>query len=491
MVCALVVGMSLGYVIGRVGARSGSANDGMTLSAASTLVAAPADTVADRAGSTAPATQGAERSTSDQLRWLAGLSSATRRAYEAETFFASLGAEVMPGLFQMIREMPPSFAREELLGRLFLRWGQLDGPRATQEAARLPLRERMSGKFFAYEGWAKLDPHAAWASGRAMAMDNVGMSYSCFLPLREMARSDLPTAFKEANGLENRMLREQARMAIIEGAADNGSLETLIQSALHLNDPSARTTWLQDVFKRWATLDPSQPLAVLPGMTDPEQARSAMSGFIAGWSEADPSGAIDYILDNPDNPLLEGSLKAAMGNSFTWGESDFRSVIESARMHGKLDDLAPNLMGPMAASHPTLAMEAAQACADEETRLSCVTHALAVWAENDFPAAARSFEAMPSGLSKATAFSGISHTALRQPGGPDTLVRWMQDFSGDDRVKVATHLANALKAYQYNPPKPLETAALSALTRAVLDTPDLPPDIREKTLKLIDPAVGP
>src|SRR5690606_20410263 len=206
--------------------------------------------------------------------------------------------------------------------------------------------------------------------------------------LRELSRIDLALAMREVATLPGRG-RYPGRFSIVDAASEDGRLDAVLQAAMQLDEPEEKEAWLQGIFHRWGATETDAPMAAMRSIEDPVLAQKAMAGFMAGWSEQDPRGAIEFALDHLQDPLVENSLATVFGNTVhSMPGAEIQAVLDTVRERGALATIAPKMVMPLATFQPELAAELALEVPDARQRSQLISNTVVQWAHNDFPAAA-------------------------------------------------------------------------------------------------------
>jgi len=260
----------------------------------------------------------------------------------------------------------------------------------------------------------------------------------------------------------------------------NAQLNVTPTRSTTLASAAERGAWIKEVFTRWGSVDTDAPMNALKTITDQELARSAMTGLLTGWGELDPSGALDYALENRADPLVSGALGPVIRSAIRYAtEPELRTMMASVVEKGALEGIAQDAIMPIAMSYPKLAIELATSLTDERQRSMQVSGTLAMWGRNDFTAAAAYYDGMPNSPAKMAAFSAISSQALQQDDGGTTVARWLNDLAGADRTRAA----QSLIGMQSNRPVAIKPGAAIAVAQAIAATPGLNADMLERANK--------
>jgi hypothetical protein len=237
--------------------------------------------------------------------------------------------------------------------------------------------------------------------------------------------------------------------------------------ARELEDAQQREEWISRIFSRWGETDSGAPLQAMREMSDQGVARKAMEGFLQGWMQADPTGAIDYAIANHAEPLVTDAVGPLMGNAFFQGtrEENYELAARIAEA-GLLDKAAPRMISAVTMSDPELALHMASLVSDPESSETLTRNAISQWAFHEFDAASAYVNQMPASDLKTRTIGVVSFAAMRREGGGAQIAAWMQDIpAGKERTKVVEQLL-AAAVNPHAEPKPGFLASLKEITTA-------------------------
>ena len=382
----------------------------------------------------------------DQFAELLKIDSPTTRAYKLEQLFASMALEDAPDILASILAVENARDRSRLVGPFFKQWGKLDGPGAVAKAKELFGRDKRSAMSSAMTGWAEKDPFAAWEVAKEQVPGASPYTASQFSGVvTELAKRDLHAAFAAYAIADNRWSRSRIQYSLMEAAFETDQVPALVSMARELGDSQEREEWISHIFNRWGETDTGAPLEAMRGISDQVMAKKAMEGFLQGWMQADPTGAIDYAIANHAEPLVTDAVGPLMSSAFFQGTRDENYEL-AARIAeaGLLEKAAPRMLAAVAMSDPRLALHMASLVSDPEASEAFTQNAIATWAFNEFDAASAYVSQMPASDLKTRTIGVVAWSAMRREGGGAQIAAWMQDVpAGKERTKVVERLLAA------------------------------------------------
>jgi hypothetical protein len=266
----------------------------------------------------------------------------------------------------------------------------------------------------------------------------------------ELAKRDLNAAFAAYAVADNRWGRLRMQHSLMEAAFDSEQVPELLNRARELGDSQEREEWMSNIFRRWGETDTGPPLEAMRGISDPGMAKKAMEGFLQGWMQADPTGAIDYAIAKHKEPLVTDAVGPLLGSAFFQGtrEENYDLAARIAEA-GLLEKAAPRMISAVAVSDPELALHLASLVSDPDASATLTQNAVANWAYNAFDAASAYVAQMPASDQKTKTIGAVAWAAMRREGGGTQIAAWMQDVpTGKARTKVVEQLlASAVSPY--------------------------------------------
>lgn len=313
------------------------------------------------------------------------------------------------------------------------------------EAAKLEGFFRANGISAALTGWAKKDPYAAWEAAEAYTKEGSRyVDYYTRGALGELAKHDLDAALAVLNAETNQFRIMGMNNTVINAAFEADQVEMLVGKVGLIEDAEQREKWISDIFNRWGGMDTEAPLAALASLDDPALAKGAMEGFIQGWAQVDPDGALNYAFDHREDALVEDALGPLLQQVVGAGSTtENRALAERISEAGFLDDVASDFVSGLSFSNPALALEVASKMTDAEQQSHLRRNVLGFWAQNDFSEAKTYFDQLPQSPAKADLVPALVWPLSRRADGGELVAELLRDVpAGPERVETVEAMLN-------------------------------------------------
>jgi hypothetical protein len=303
---AIVVGIALGFVAGRLSSPSPTAStDAVGGQAGAKAPASPL-----RAGGMTEDEGGAPRGgTLLSIRRAMDLSDpvmATGRFVDAlEEMSASEAADIAKALWARPGNSLEMNERKRLLA---FRWGQLEHSKAVEFAQAQSGQGKVTAISASLAGWASVDPGAAKAWIDGQVDPEIRVLYDIAL-VDGWARADLQAATSHVLGLEadrnaERMLRVIAGEHVRQDPRASGPW------ALGIPQPELRAAAIDEVATRWVWADPAPAIDWVGGIASEAELGAAMRTAMAIWTRANPQNASDYLNEMPTGLAKDHAVSA-------------------------------------------------------------------------------------------------------------------------------------------------------------------------------------
>lgn len=385
------------------------------------------------------------RSFEDRVKAVFAIKSRSERAYGIERLFSDMNAADAPVLLAEMLEWTNSRERRGMLWPFFGKWAELDGPVALEAAESLLGRDKTNSLMAAYAGWAKNDPIAAWDKAEAFLADASPLSaYTVRGAMVELAKVDMDAALKVVSAEKNEIKLRSLNESILEGVFETDSVVEFVAKIGGLEDIDTKKKLLNAVFTRWGENDSADPMEAMSQITDPELAKGAMSGFLAGWANEDREGAIRYALDNKETPLIADSLGELLRNAvMRGGNAENQQLLADVKSAGVLDEVAKELVAGTSFANPRLALEVAESVSDAADRARYQQMGIGSLARTDLDGAISYFQEKVPVEEKWKALPTISwELSKAEEGGSQLLDLYQQIPEGKDRSRMVEALLN-------------------------------------------------
>lgn len=242
----------------------------------------------------------------DRVAYAQSFPSMRRQRWEMERLFADMTPENAADVMAIVME-DPEYRVSTVLGDLFFaKWGEIDGASALAAAQTLGNNEKYSATKAVFNTWARSDLSSAWAAAQNFldSPDRQSANVARGV-LKEVAVQAPDTLIAMLNTLDAPHINITIRDKLIEAAIESQGQAKLLRSLDQLEDPENRNRITRDLFGKWSQMDPDVAIEKLAAITEPSQAEAALNGYVRGWSQTSPSGALDYALDNQGDKNVE------------------------------------------------------------------------------------------------------------------------------------------------------------------------------------------
>lgn len=286
---------------------------------------------------------------------------------------------------------PGSPARNSELAAQLEKLGAVDPDRAMALAAaenNLKLREQLTQA--ALHGWARTSPTNAtqWALNLPDATKREAAISTVFAG---MVAADPDTAAR----MGSQIIQQNPDDAIgygsrlIDALADAGDFQKAAQWA-STGDSQTRSQWMAEAYSQWAEFQPEQAGQAAAAISDPAEKDLALHGIIGGWSQADPSGLVQFITQLPVGTDRDSLLSQSLER---WAREDPVAasdwIIDTRP--GPAMDQGIAAVATMPTLSPSVAITWAENIASPQLRSETVANVLRNWLTTDLSTAENYF----------------------------------------------------------------------------------------------------
>ena len=378
------------------------------------------------------------------------ISDPVERAFRFSEMLSDLDDQKVVEIMLELEAMPPSARRTAFKEQLFCEWGAVSGAIALQYASQLEGRERLSLIAMASKGWARTEPNLAWDS--MMTLTNGGrMANPSLKPmLEEIASQDISLAVRMLSDCENSALVSSRFKTILKVASDEGSYSDAYSTVVSMEDADKKRALLSELFIEWGKYNGIELLGSLDFVGD-EESRIAIEGVVRGWASVDGYGALGYLLDNNDDPLLNallGDVAEEMGKSAT--AEDLEKIMETIDSIDSGVDVLARVLTPVSRADPSLAMSYAMEVENEGDREAIVRDVLGTWARSDLDEAENYYKEIKSPKLRLRSLTSLMGPMVESGVAPERLYALVEGFRDTrDRERAITYLASASTATRH------------------------------------------
>lgn len=240
------------------------------------------------------------------------------RFYNYRQYLENLTPENALEMLAELEELRPSGKRNKMMGLLFTKWGEVAGPMVLEYAKRYSGQQGMLYQSSAIEGWAKNQPVEAWKT--MMDLTNNGFVWMPRIThtVTAIALKNPALAVQLIQDVDEPYRQPYLFQGIVDIAADRGEMHQLLAQIETVENSKKQGTYLETLFKEWGQFDNETSLAAANALADPELVESATKGLLKGWAQNDGQGALEYAIQNSEDPLFK---EIAVGVAQEWVRS--------------------------------------------------------------------------------------------------------------------------------------------------------------------------
>lgn len=422
----------------------------------------------------------------DRVKLALSYDSHRKQNYAVELLFENLNPEDAPEMLAVLLEEPDRNKRRGMLRPFFVQWGKLDGEKALQVAESLAGREKLDALSAAYAGWGQSEPYKAWeATAPYLDGSSFRQAYIVHGAFQELAKHDLQAAIDAIPADTNRMFLQNLNQGLVQAAFETEQTDALLNHVLSLGDAEQSKQLLSRIFHQWGEKDTDAPINALSQLTDPKLAKEAMSGFIQGWMQSDREGALAYVVDNQNEPLVGDAAGNVIRQAFLEGTaSENEALIQRLEQAGLVEQVAPDVVRGLSFTNPKLAMAFAERISDKDQQASYLSQALSGWAHNNIDSAVAYHQAIEDPDRRAELAPALVFSMGNQDDGAERVTALFQDMPAGEGRKAAVEKALGYASSPYAKENPDFVLAIAAIAAA---EPGLSEGSKEQLKKLLPP----
>lgn len=426
------------------------------------------------------------KSFSEQVEAATSYDSHRRQQYELERLFESMSADEAEGMLHNILEVSEPQLRGSLLRPFFVKWGELEGELAYATANELQGRDRSDGVSASLAGWAHTDVHAAWEVALPM-IDEPSYRFTRLARgvVAEMAEQDPDVLLNLLAQDSSNQKYSTFGYNLINQAFESDSQSQLLSKFSVVDRAEDRNNLVSQLFQRWGSLDTGAPLDALSKIEDPDEAKSALEGFLRGWVESDRDGALNYAFDNQADPAVQASFGSMIQSTFRFSTAkDNEALIARLENEGLLKELAPKIGSQLSFIQPEIGLRLAEAVEDPREKRQLQQQSLNGLARHDFDKARLYLDSIESVEERAGLVPNVSWALTNRSDGGEQLVALMDSFpAGKERTQIVERLLSSAG----RPQMQLSDGYKEGLSMLAEGESELSDQAKESLSKLVEP----
>jgi hypothetical protein len=276
-----------------------------------------------------------------------------------------------------LEAMRPSQKKMWLMGMLFAEWGKVAGSVALDHALHYEGQQGLHFQSSAIEGWAGNQPVEAWKT--MMDLSNNGFVWMPRFTqtVSKIAQKDLALAVQLIQDIDEPFRQPFLFQSIVNSAADKGEMPQLLAQIETVEDKKKQGTYLETLFKEWGQFDNDTSLSAANNLGDPELVASAMKGMMNGWALNDGQGALEYAIQNSEDPLFK---EIAVGVAKEWvrhaTHGDVDAVISTVNSAPNKNQIMDGIIYQLAMANPDSALQFAESADNASSQGKNITAVL-------------------------------------------------------------------------------------------------------------------
>lgn len=183
--------------------------------------------------------------------------------------------------------------------------------------------------------------------------------------------------------------------ALVSALSDVGAYDAAAQFAL--NHPALHVELLGPTYYEWAQHQPEQALASVNAITDPAARDEAFRGMIQGWSAANPSAVVGYVVNMAPGKERAQVLAEALPRWVAEDPSSASNWIGKAGASADFDDgrVAIATSIDLLAKNPRASADWAATIVDPDLRATTLQAVVQQWIQSDPASAGRFIQTEP------------------------------------------------------------------------------------------------
>ena len=336
-----------------------------------------------------------------RLQFALSFESQNRRAWELELLFRDLSKENAPAIYQQLIATLDIQSSKEVLGPFWESWGNVDGKAAYAIAATLAGEKKSTALKYILPSWAKRDALAVWSIYVDSLQQQSGLDFDTTnVIFYEAAKVSPDMVFSFASETNSPGQDLALMSALMKAAAESNQLAYLAGQIDQFSTPGKRDQWAADFYRYWAMTQSDEALAKIETIEDPDLAKVALKGYLAGLYFADPVKGLDTLFSMKDNPAARNALTEQMPMILARSSrAEKQAFIDKLEQEQMLDLFTSNINLTASWVDPALALEIAENLEGAE-RTSLIQKSLSNWVHKDFDSAIAYYYQLPSNEDK-------------------------------------------------------------------------------------------
>jgi hypothetical protein len=338
-------------------------------------------------------------------------------------FLDQMFAEMAPQVFAELEALPASKRKSQMLSQFFEKWGQLSGKEAFEYAMDYPGEDGRSFQGYAAEGWSLAQPVEAWN-----ALLEISNSGSVFISrmgptIGRIAQADMGLAMELIGSIRDNGRQQFFFKSIIASASEMNQMPGLLSELSFVEDTKQQGALAELLFREWGKVDSDLSMEAINTLEDTSMVESAMKGMMLGWAAQDGRSALEYAIQNSEDPLFE---KLSQTIASEWSRyataEDVGEILSTIETSGIRDKILNNVFYTLARANPYAAMDWVENNPNAEKRTQMTAFLISNIGSADFEAAKTMFQNLPNDKERLElSFSMVNNSIRNGDTAEDTL----------------------------------------------------------------------
>lgn len=418
-----------------------------------------------------------------ELNAISRIHSEVDRTVAIEKWLENLNATTAPAMLTLVKELPSSPIRDQIMRQFFSKWGERDGPTAFAHAKNLSGRDHLRYLSSAGGGWAKSQPREAWQA--LMEVSNNGMMKTVNLTkaTKNIAIEDPILAMELLESIDYPPARKARFARLLEAVSETGQYLPVLEKALLENDINIKEAYIAQLFRKWGEYELEAPLVALEMISDASVEDDALKGFLSGWARVDGSGAFAYVWENKDDEQIGKNLVTVAKEWAKNGTAEeVPLMLDSIPDSKEKEKIIFGIIRELGQANPETALTWAGALTNEKQRNRSIAGAMTRWARTDIEAAEHHYNSMSDGKEKSVASTSVILAKMEKGQDISTTLNSLSQLSNQkDKNSALNNISNAIKRYK----SAFQNQQIEEFALSVYEMPGVSSSLKKRILENI------
>jgi hypothetical protein len=197
----------------------------------------------------------------------------------------------------------------------------------------------------------------------------------------------------------------------------------LLSELSFVEDTKQQGALAELLFREWGKVDSDLSMEAINTLEDTSMVESAMKGMMLGWAAQDGRSALEYAIQNSEDPLFE---KLSQTIASEWSRyataEDVGEILSTIETSGIRDKILNNVFYTLARANPYAAMDWVENNPNAEKRTQMTAFLISNIGSADFEAAKTMFQNLPNDKERLElSFSMVNNSIRNGDTAEDTL----------------------------------------------------------------------